>query len=209
MDDLARNAITSALSGNWEDAIKINQLILQDDSQDVDALNRLAKAYSELGNSKKSKEVLARVLKIDPLNPIAQKAVSKGFANNMSNVNPGAFLEEPGKTRLVDLLNVGDKKVISKLNIGDNLKMTCHQHRVSVSTPEGRYVGIFPDDFAARIRELIKGGNLYDCIVKTAGVGKISVFVREIKKSEKMKGVVSFPIEKSSKNDEQTQYLSE
>ncbi|MEK7497424.1 MAG: tetratricopeptide repeat protein [Patescibacteria group bacterium] len=209
MDELARNAIIHALSGNWEEAIKVNQLIINDDNQDVDALNRLAKAYSELGNPKKSKEALNKVLKIDPLNPIAQKAITKGFVGSTSKVSPGTFLEEPGKTRQVDLRNLGDKKVTSKLNVGDSLKMTCHQHRVSISTPEGKYVGIFPDDLAARTRELIKGGNLYDCIVKTAGSDRISVFVREIEKSEKMKGVVSFPMEKASNSDEQNQYLSE
>jgi len=209
MDELARDAITHALSGNWEKAVEVNRLILEDDSQDVDALNRLAKAYSELGNTKKSKETLNKVLKIDPLNPIAQKAVAKGFVSSMSNVDPGTFLEEPGKTRLVELLNLGDKKVTSKLNVGNALKMVCHQHRVSVVTTEGKYVGIFPDDFAARTRDLIKGGNVYDCIVKTADPDKIAVFVKETGKGEKMKGVISFPMEKATNSDEQNQYLSE
>lgn len=209
MDELARDAITHALSGNWEKAVEINQLILREDNQDVDALNRLAKAYSEIGNTKKSKETLNKVLKIDPLNPIAQKALAKGFVGSLSKVDPGTFLEEPGKTRLVDLLNLGDKKVTSKLNVGDNLKMICHQHRVSVVTSEGKYVGIFPDDFAARARELIKGGNVYDCIVKTADRDKIAVFVKETEKSEKMKGTISFPMEKAANSDEQNQYLSE
>ena len=71
-EDLAQKAVAAALAGDWKEAEKINKQILKGDKSDVDALNRLARAYAEQGNLKKAKETAQKVLKINTFNQIAK-----------------------------------------------------------------------------------------------------------------------------------------
>ena len=76
-DDLAQEAISLALSGDWKKASEINQEILKSDPENIDALNRLSRAEAEQGNLLKARRFSQRVLKIDPFNSIAQKSLEK------------------------------------------------------------------------------------------------------------------------------------
>src|SRR3989304_3235455 len=124
---LAQKAVTYALAGNWKEAVLLNKQILKENPQDVDALNRLARAFSELGKIQIAKKTSEKVLKFDPFNKIAVKALGRGKGirkiegTSKSISNPEAFLEEPGKTKLVSLLYLGDSSLISKLDCGDEV----------------------------------------------------------------------------------------
>jgi len=59
-EDLAQKAIAAAVKANWKDAIDLNKQILKDDPKDVDALNRLARAFSEMGEIIKAQKQLKR-----------------------------------------------------------------------------------------------------------------------------------------------------
>jgi len=63
--DLAQEAINAALNEDWKKAILINTSIIKIEPTDVDALNRLARAYAETGNTVKAKIITKKVLKID------------------------------------------------------------------------------------------------------------------------------------------------
>ena len=52
---LKTQAIQTALSGNWEKAIDINKSLIKEDPSDIDALNRLAFAFTILGKTKDAK----------------------------------------------------------------------------------------------------------------------------------------------------------
>ncbi len=201
--DLAQKAVSAALSGKWEEAIKVNSEILKNDSKNLDALNRLAKAYAELGKIKKAKDVSQKVLKIDPFNPIATKCLAKWKAGG---VNEGgrcslcskaeAFLEEPGKTKIVSLLHLGDASIIAKLGSGDEVKFMPFSHRISVTTFDGKYIGRLPDDLSARLRTLLKCGNEYQVLIKSTNPQEVKIFIRELKRSPRFKDVPSFAAEK-------------
>ena len=199
---LAQKAVAYALSGNWKEAILLNKQILKENSQDIDALNRLARAYSELGKIDIAKKTSGRVLKLDPFNKIAVKALSKWKGikkvdgTPKSILNPEAFLEEPGKTKLVSLLYLGDPSSISKLDCGDEVKLTPHSHRVNIISQEGKYLGRLPDDLSARLKMLINAGNSYQVIVKSIEPNDIKVFIREVARSEKTANMSSFPVDK-------------
>lgn len=62
MTALKNQAIQTALIGDWNKAIALNQAILEENSADIDALNRLAFAYGSLGNSKQAKNLYQQVL---------------------------------------------------------------------------------------------------------------------------------------------------
>jgi len=201
--DLAHEAISAALLGNWVEAQKHNLKIIAQNPKDIDALNRLARCYAELGQSKKAVATCQRVLKIDSFNSIALKSAKKWrvlkpgeIQNGQITLSPELFLEEPGKTKLVSLLHVGDQKTLAKLDSGDEVGFNPKSHRIPVLCSDGKYVGRLPDDLSARLRKLIEAGGIYKVMIKSIGAKEVTVLIREIKKAESYKDSPSFPIEK-------------
>lgn len=204
-NDTAQKAVSAALSGRWEEAIELNKILLKEDAKDTEALNRLARAYAELGNFKKAKEHSKKVLEIDPLNSIAQRCLKKwsqlksGASKGTSSAPPSTFLEEPGKTKIVKLLHLGDQGTIASLDSGDEINLDTHKRRVSVSTNAGDYIGRLTDDLSAKIRELVKHGNEYRVYIKSVETEEqscVTVFIREVKRSAKLSDIPSFTTEK-------------
>lgn len=200
--DQAQKAIAQALAGNWKEALKLNKEILKKDPKDVDALNRLARAHAELGNSKKAKSLVKKVLKIDPFNTIATKALLK-WKDGAGSKTPQIaitsvedFLEEPGKTKLVSLLYLGDSSLISKLDAADEVKFSPGAHRISVITIDGKYIGRLPDDLSARLRRFIKAGNIYKVVIKSTEPNDVKIFIKEVKRAEALADVPSFSAER-------------
>lgn len=199
---LTQLAITAATSLNWEEAIKINQRILKYSQGNVEALNRLARAYVCLGNLQEAKKVYAKVLQIDPYNIIARKnldRVSQSSGNNQLKVNlsPNVnlttmFLFEPGKTKMINLLNLAPAAVLATLNCGDQVLINPKSHSVAITTTDNVYLGALPDDLAHRIIAFIGGGNKYEAYVKTAAAKSLTVFIREIFKAPKFESQPSF-----------------
>ncbi|MBI2103819.1 tetratricopeptide repeat protein [Candidatus Woesebacteria bacterium] len=202
--DPAQEAISAALSGDWDSAITINHDILSQDPNNIEALNRLARAYSEKGNFKRARQLAKKVLKIDPFNSIATKCLQKwrgtdGKTESSSHhapIDPKTFLEESGKTKITNLLNLGDSATLATLSTGDMLRLNAAKHRVSVATINGRYVGRLTDDLSARLRKLIKTGNKYEVLVKSVEPDNVRVFIREIERAGTLSDTPSFPTEK-------------
>jgi len=200
--DLAQKAIACALSGDWKQALELNQQILKENPKDVDALNRLARAYVEIGDISNAKKTAKNVLIIDPFNSIAQKSLSrwknlkKGDFIPPTTTNANIFIEEPGKTKTVKLIHPGDDKLLSTLEAGIQVKMHTNSHRVSVCTQEGKYIGKLPDDVSAHIKNLIQVGNDYVVCIKSIDAKSVSVFMRETKRAEKVKNIPSFTKDK-------------
>lgn len=199
---LAQQAVTSALSGNWDMAIEMNLAILKDNPKDLDALNRLARAYAEKGQIGKAREEAEKVIKLDPFNSIATKALrkwkdlKKGEACSSTLSDPEAFLEESGKTKILPLMHLGSQEVIAKLDSGDEIKLDYHCHRIAAVTKDGKYIGRFPDDISSRIKRLVALGNEYQSLIKSIDPNEVTVFVREVARGAKAKDTISFPAEK-------------
>lgn len=202
MSDLAQQAILSALNCEWEKAVNINEEIIEENPQDVDALNRLARAQTELGKFKKARDTAQKVIKIDPFNTIALKSLSKwknlqkGKTFQSSPTNAHTFLEEPGKTKIVSLMHLGSAKILANLDAGDEVCLNTHSHRVGATTPDGKYIGRLPDSLSVRLRKLINMGNVYQTYIKSITCDEVRIFIREIKRSQKLTDVPSFSGEK-------------
>jgi tetratricopeptide (TPR) repeat protein len=198
----AQTAISLALSGNWIEAVKVNLEIISQNAEDVDALNRLARAYWELGKIPEASSATQKVLEIDPVNPIALKCAEKwksAEGNGAHISNPSStetFLEEPGKTKLVTLINLGESKIFANLDLGEEVKLFSYAHKVSINTLDGKYIGCLPDDLAARLRNLVKSGNKYQVLMKSVDPKEVKVFIRELEKGPKVQDIPSFPTEK-------------
>lgn len=200
--DLAQQAVSQALAGNWKKAIEFNSLILKDNSEDIDALNRLARAHAELGNIKKARSTAQKVIKLDHFNSIAIKSLAKweglkqGETIKSGPSSAKVFLEEPGKTKLVKLLHPCGAKVLARLDAGDEVKINTYAHRITVTTPSGTYIGKLPDDLSVHLRKLIKYGNEYNVLIKSTDACSVKIFIRETKRSKKLANIPSFSTEK-------------
>ena len=201
-DLLAQEAVKAALCGDWKKAIEVNGDILKKTPVDLDALNRLSKAFAELGKVEKAKTLAKKVLKLDHFNSIAKKSLEKWKSlgnEDIYSIAPSKaqiFLEEPGKTKIISLLHLGDTKVVASLDCGDEVKMSHHSHRVSIFTMDGKYIGKLPDDLSARLRYLITGGNAYQVFIKSVDKKEVKVIIQEVVRSKKLSEVPSFPPEK-------------
>lgn len=199
---LTQKAIANALKGKWKEALAINTEILNETPDDIDALNRLARAYSELGDFAKARKAARRVLKIDRYNKIAQKCLekwkglNKGETTKSGKISASLFLEEPGKTKIINLLNVSSSKILAKIDSGDELELNLHGHKVSVITKDNTYVGKLPDDIGTKLKKLIKMGNKYKILAKSISPNQVKVFIRETESNPKTANIPSFPAEK-------------
>ena len=196
---LKNQAIQEALEGNWQEAISLNRTLIKEDAQDIDALNRLALAYTITGKTKEAKSTYQKVLKIDPLNSIALRNLKRIKENGITSVsqqNPNnhinnKFLEQPGKTKVVELVNIAQPKITESLRTGQSLELSVKRLKIFVS--EGRqYIGVLPDDIARRLIKFMKGGCIYESYVKSASPHKVAVFIQEVKKTGRFKDQPSF-----------------
>lgn len=199
-DNLARRAILAALASDWQEALAANLEILSEDPRDVDALNRAARAYLQLGEIENAVEFSKKVLHHDPLNPIADKCISKCSLLRTDSliISKSArlsedFLEIPGKTKIVALVNLCASSVLARLDAGDNVLMIPKVHKVAVTTPDETYIGRLPDDLATRIIYFIKSGNEYDTYIKSIAETHVKVFIKETKRAEDLNQIPSFP----------------
>lgn len=199
----ARQAITAALNRNWKEAIRLNLSILKESPKDIDALNRLGRAYLETGLKTKSLGIYEKVLKLDKYNHIAAKSIELLKSSRIihsSSSSPALsaslpiFLEEPGVTKTVSLTRPGDAKVICRLHPGDSVMLSAREHCVSVTTTENEYLGRLPDDLAARLRNFINSGNKYSAWVRSVDMPIIKIFIKEVFRVAKFRNTPSFPL---------------
>jgi len=199
---LYQKAIDAALDSRWEEALKINRKIIKLDPQNVDALNRQAKAYMELGKTNLAKKYYSQVLKVDPYNPIALKnlKIIKSFkssgqcgrTNCHSKLSPSLFLQEPGKDKMVSLLKVAEPQKLSLVFCGMKVEMAIKNKKITIVDSDGSYLGVLPDDISHHLLRLYKGGNRYELFIKSVRVNSVSVLIKEIFRSKRFKNQPSF-----------------
>ena len=200
MISLKDQAIGTALTGDWEKAISLNKALIKDDPNDIDALNRLAFAQNILGKTKAAKTTYQKVLKIDGLNSLAIRNLkrlseTKKSGNSFNNFpiqTTNMFLEEAGKTKIVELVNITQPNVINMLRTGQGLMLSVKRLKVFLLADGKVYVGMLPDNIGKRLIKFIKSGNEYESYVKSAANRRLVIFIRETKKTSKFKDQFSF-----------------
>jgi tetratricopeptide (TPR) repeat protein len=200
MTSLKLQAIQTALTGNWKNAISLNKKLLIDNPLDIDTLNRLALAYAISGKTKEAKNTYQKVLDIDPLNPIALKNAKRLKEKTFStNKNGGTvsqisnnFLEETGRTKVIQLVNLAQPKLIQTLRTGQFVSLSIKRSRIFVLVDEKDYIGVLPDDIGKRLIKFLKSGNKYDAYIKSANPHQVVIFIKETKRSSRYKDHPSF-----------------
>jgi tetratricopeptide (TPR) repeat protein len=200
MIPLKTQAVQTALQGDWQAAVILNQMLLEEDPHDIDSLNRLAFAKTSLGEIKEAKSIYQQVLTIDANNPIALKNLARLSDNTqqfggstvahiqVSNV----FIEEPGKTKVVDLINTADRKILIPLRNGEQLFLSIKRMKIFAYDAQKQYIGMLPHDIGSRLIKFIEGGNQYEAYLKIVQGTNVTVIIKEIKKAIKFKNQPSF-----------------
>ncbi len=197
-------AIELALASKWTEAVQVNRGIMDRFGPDEDTLNRLGKAYTELGRPDDAIEAYKGTLKLNPVNPIAQKNLAKlqahrggpSVPSSKAKVDVDAFIEETGKTALTALHVHADGDPCSKVSGGDPVKLTVAGDTMNVETARGVNLGHLEHALGRRLIKFLEGGNRYSGAVATCEGGAVRIIVRETYQDPKFFGRPSFPIKK-------------
>ncbi len=199
LNALKTQAVKTALNGDWKNAIELNKTLLGQSPNDIDTLNRLGLAYSVTGDHVNAKNTYQKVFQLDPLNMIALKNLKKlNGKNNSGKPLQGQFLikcnflEETGKTKVVELINIAQPHVIQTLKTGQNVDLVVKRSKIFILDFEKQYVGVLPDDIGNRLIKFIKNGNCYEAYIKSTNQNKVNVFLKEVKRATKFKNQPSF-----------------
>ncbi len=227
LDPRNQEAVDAALENSWEKAIKINIELSEEYPDDVNVLNRLGHAYAELGQVNKANSVYKKILEIDPYNPIAQRNLERlstlrgssiKIKETRSTFDPDAFIEEPGKTRVIEVVDLAMPKVLISLRTGDKVDLNPNKKDITIISDDNHRLGKLESSWGEEISQALRLGSQFEAIVKAVKVGKdsvsstLSVFLREVKRSKKL-AHPTFPIENNNftpfVREESVSYLKE
>ena len=202
--DLDREAVSLALEGEWERAVEVNRAILELFADDVEAMNRLAKALMELGNYEEAGKVLDRVCAIAPYNNIARK--NRARVEQMRGSSPAAtrhvrkhagapqlFIGESGKSTATTLRHTPRTLSLAVASPGDPVSLVLEHHGISVYADDGQYLGQIEPRLGARLSRLIEGGNTYEAAIIGANGDGMSIMIHETHRHRNLQHVASFP----------------
>lgn len=197
------DAIRLAMESKWDDAVELNQFILENFGPEDQVYNRLGKALTELGRLEEARDQYEKSLKLNPFNTVAKKNRSKlevliqhkaDIKSGATRVDLNLFVEEMGKTVITQLEAVEDPEVCDKVVAGDIAELTVAGDTITVATLRGIHLGQLEPKLARRLIKFMQGGNRYQSGVTGCENGQIRVIVRETYQDPKFAGKPSFPM---------------
>ena len=198
----SKQAIALAMEGRWCEAVAANKGIIEHYPDDIDAYNRLGRAYMELGEYTLAREAYSRAKEIDPYSTIADKNLRR-LANlkesravsgeGFQRVEPRLFIEETGKAGAVNLHHLADKEVLAGVDAGDKVNLKIEDTRLTVENSHGRYLGQVDPKHSQRLIRLMQGGNKYSASVISSSENILAVIIREVYQHPSQEGRLSFP----------------
>lgn len=208
LDPRFQSAIDAALSGAWDKAVELNVSLYDEYPEDINILNRLGHAYSELGQVNKASATYKKVLEIDPYDPIAKRNLERLSTlrgadlkpKEAKMISPEMFLEEPGKTKTIELTDLAMPKVLIQLRVGDTVNLTASKTEVTAVSEENKRLGKLEPVWGKEVAQAISLGSSFTAIVKSIKIGKnpkdstLAIFIRETKRSKKLAHPL-FPID--------------
>lgn len=192
---LQQKSVKAAKEQNWDEALQLNQELLELKPYDIGALNRLGATYLQLKKPNKARQIFKQVLKVDRSNKLAIKQLQRiknKQVTSLPSFSNEYFIEEPGKTKSVELYRLADKNVLSKISIGQKCHLQPKNRYISVCLDDV-YIGSLPEDLSFRLTKLIKSGNIYSCRIRSCDKAHCVVHLREQERSKKNQHVSSFP----------------
>ncbi len=203
IDFLEQQAVDAAVRGEWDKAIELNLQIAEQDQTSVSTYLRLGFAAIQSKKIADAKKYYKKVLQLQPTNTIAKDQLEKvsileekkSSLNSTPQraLNPNLFLEFPGKTKNVKLVNLGQKEELAELSIGQEVDLKLKKRRIEVRSKDNEYIGCLPDDVSKRLMFFLQENSTYRTYIKETSLNDVSVFVKEESKGEKVAQYPSFP----------------
>jgi tetratricopeptide (TPR) repeat protein len=199
----ADDAVQLAIAGKWDDAVKLNRLIIDSFGADEETQNRLGKALSELGKLKDAKASYEAALKLNPMNSIAKKNAARinallhqkeGLKVGGTRVDLNLFVEEMGKTVITIVESVPGADICSKVAAGDVAELRADGDGIVAETSRGVRLGSLEAKLARRLIKFMRGGNRYQAGVTSCENNTVKLIVRETYQDPKFAGKPSFPM---------------
>jgi tetratricopeptide (TPR) repeat protein len=198
----SKQAIALAMQGRWREAVVANQEIIASFPNDVDAYNRLGRAYIELGEYSQAKEAYERAVELDSYNIIAQKNLQRlsylgeavaGSEADSDRVEPQHFIEETGKAGVVDLYRLAPREILAKMAAGDRVYLKIDDSGLTVENGRGESLGQVDPKHSKRLIKLMEGGNRYSAAIVSSTEDRVTVIIREVYQDPSQAGQLSFP----------------
>ena len=198
----SKQAIALAMEGRWREAVTVNQDIVENFPHDVDAYNRLGKAYMEIGEYSPAREAYSRAVEIEPYNAIARKnlgrlsrlgTVQGSSASDMREARHQQFIEEAGKAGVVKLYRLAPPEVLARTVAGSRLNLKVAGASLIVENSRGEYLGLVEPKHGPRLIRLMGGGNRYTANIISSTEDGVTVIVREVYQDPHQAGRFSFP----------------
>ena len=198
----SKQAIALAMQGRWREAIAANESILESFPNDVDAHNRLGRAYMELGEYPRARDAYRQAAELDPFNAIARKNLRRlsrlrkapiSSVADSDKAQPQHFIEEIGKAGAVNLYHLAPPEILARMVAGDRVYLKVDGASLIVENSRGEYLGQVEPKHGQRLIKLMEGGNKYTAAVLSATEDKISVIIREVFQHPSQVGQLSFP----------------
>lgn len=198
----SKQAISLAMQGRWREAVVTNESLIENFPNDVNAYNRLGKAYMELGEYSKAKGAYTRALELDPYNAIAKKNLVRLSRLGETTTAPGdeslkaephQFIEEAGKAGVVNLYHLAPPEILAKMVAGDRVNLKVNRSSLVVENGRGEYLGEVEPRHGQRLIGLMEGGNKYTAAVISSTEQVVTIIVREVYQDPSQVGQLSFP----------------
>jgi tetratricopeptide (TPR) repeat protein len=200
---LAEDARQAAIEGRWEDALVLNQQLIERPPRDATAFNRLGKAHLELGHEQQALEAYTASLKIDPANMIARRNLQRleqlrghgELQAREKKLTPrtSVFIQEVGKTWVDELINPASSDVLANITSGEALQLKVTKGKLIVNRNDGVYLGEVEPRTAERLIQLMKGGNTYEVYALGTSAAGLRIILRETYRHPSQADRVSFP----------------
>lgn len=203
IEDLEHQAVDAAVNFNWQNAVDLNKQIIQQENNNLSAYLRLGFALLQLQKYDPAKKIYQKALRLQPNNIVAKENLErimilrtrriKKAIGQPTQFNPNLFLDIPGKTKSVALVNLGQKSALAHLTVGQEVFLKPKKRKVEIRTGTNEYIGSLPDDLSKRLMFFLKAKSKYRVFIKEANLNKTKVFIREEHKRKKVANYLSFP----------------
>lgn len=199
----SREAIGLALEGDWKQAVEVNREVLRLFPDDVEALNRLGKAFMELGRYSGARSAFESAARISPYNAIAKKNLERLLhleetarpPTQGKVVSPYLFIEERGKSCMTTLEKPA-LETLGRMAAGDSVTLRAKEHVLLVENQQGDYVGQVEPKLGMRLTRLMRGGNRYEAALISVNPQDVSVIILETYRHQDTRGICSFPTDR-------------
>ncbi|MDE2766113.1 MAG: hypothetical protein OXI25_06775 [Chloroflexota bacterium] len=208
--DKSRQAVSLAMECRWEEAVDVNEELLDLTPSNVEASNRLGRAYLEMGDCARARTAFERTLRHAPDNAIARKNLDRldGIASVYganapaappTRVSSSSFIGDSGKTARITLPH----RSSALLSVGAPVTLRAEGSGVLIEYPTGEVIGAAPPNLGVRMARLMAGGNRYMGVLVASSSDGVTVLLRETHQAPSQRNIVSFPVTEQVEEDEE------